>query len=161
MKKITIKFLVALSTFTIGIVVAAVWLINSKSIVFDNMLTEEVMPITALDTTVYSVDFCDLVRNSKQYDGKIVRTQASYYQGADTSSLIDSRCKGWVLPDCNNENVQCEKIWSQLHLGETKVDIVGRYKADTVDPNPFQDGYRVNLLEIFELKSAKPIKILR
>ena len=101
------------------------------------------------------------MQNSEKYDGKIVRIQAFYWQGIDTYALIDSKCEEWLRPSCNRENAPCEKIWNRIRFGNTGVDIVGRYTADIVDPNPNQNGYRVRLFEILELKSAKPARTRR
>ena len=166
MKLITIRVVIALCTFIIGIIFVAVWLVNPAPNVSDIPPIEVKVdipspriPETIPDSTIYSVNFCELVRNPKHYDGKIIRTKASHLQGIDTSSLSDSKCQGWIRPSCNVENAPCEKIWNRIGFGVTKVDIVGRFNADIVDRNPSQNGYRVNLIEILELKSAKPIKV--
>ena len=168
MKKITIRVVVAICTFVIGIIVATAWLVNSVPNVPEIVPVEikvdislPPVPDIAPDLTVYSVNFCDLVQNPKKYDGKIVRTQASHLQGIDTSSLSDSKCKGWVRPSCHSEDAPCEKIWNRIGFGVTKVDVIGRFNADIVDPNSLQSSYRVNLLEVLELKSAKPAKVRR
>ncbi len=168
MKRITIRVAVALCTFIIGIIVAAVWLVSPTPNVSDIPLVEDKVEISTPpiskatpDSTVYSVKFCELIRNSEKYDGKIVRIQAFYEQGIDTSALTDSKCEEWLRPRCNREDAPCEKIWSRIGFNNTRVDIVGRYTADIVDPNPLQNGYHVRLFEILELKGAKPTKTRR
>ena len=166
MKQITIRVVIALCTFIIGIIVAAAWLVNPvpnvpEIVPIEVKIDNPSPPVPEIipDSTVYSVNFCELVQNPKKYDGKIVRTRTSHLQGIDFSSLSDSKCQGWVRPSCRMENAPCEKIWSRIGFGETKVDVIGRFNADIVDPNPGQNGYRVNLLEVLELKSAKPVKV--
>ena len=168
MKQITIKVAVALCTFIIGIIVAATWLVKSVPNASDIPSVENKVEVAALpifkatpDSTVYSVKFCELVRNSEKYDGKIVRIQAFYEQGTDTSALTDSKCEEWLRPSCNREVAPCEKIWSHIRFNTKRVDIVGRYTANIVDPDPNQRGYHVRLFEILELKDAKPAKIRR
>jgi hypothetical protein len=174
MKRITIRVAVALSTFIIGIIVVANWLVIPAPNVSDIPLVENKVEISAPDeipaptvykatpdSTVYSVKFCELIRNSDKYDGKIVRIQAFYKQDIDTSVLTDSKCNEWLRPHCNREVAPCEKIWSRIGFNDTRVDIVGRYTADIVDPNPLQNGYHIRLFDILELKDAKPTKIRR
>lgn len=168
MKHITIRLIIAICTFFIGIIVAATWLFNPVPNV------PEILPIQVKidtqsptvrentpDSTVYSVNFCELLRNPKNYDGKIVRTRASYLRGIDFSSLSYSKCQGRVSPSCNSKNAPCEEIWSRIGVGENEVDVIGRFNADVVDPSSTQNDYRVNLLEILEVKSAKPVKFRR
>lgn len=151
MKRITIRVAVALCTFIIGIIVAAVWLISPASHISD----------ATLDSTIYPVKFCELIRNSEKYDGKIVRIQALYEQGIDTSALTDSDCEEWLRPRCNREDAPCEKIWSDIGLSNARVDVIGRFTADIVDPDPNQNGYHVRLFEMLELKDAKPTRDYR
>jgi hypothetical protein len=165
MKRIPIRVAVALCTFIIGIIVAAIWLVNPAPNISDIPLMEDKVEIPAppiskatIDSTVYSVKFCELIRNSEKYDGKIVRIQAFYEQGIDTSALTDSECEEWLRPRCNREDAPCEKIWSRIGLRNARIDVVGRFTADIVDPNSLQNGYHVRLFEILELKDAKPTK---
>src|SRR5689334_16421064 len=128
MKRLTIRFVIAVSTFIIGIVAAAVWLSKPAPPLSRIQLapTESELPSPSAtpvgpdvpappvskdnhDTTVYSVKLCDLVRESARYDGKLVRTQAFYNQGIDTSSLSDPTCEAWLRPYCAASDKLCEK----------------------------------------------------
>ncbi len=170
MKRIILRVAIAFCTFIIGIsAAAAFWVINFKQSIPDippisiTKVESLVLPVPKAtpDSTVYFVNFCELVRDSKQYDGKIIRTQASHLQGIDSSALTDSKCQGWIRPSCNIKDAPCEKIWSQTDFGETKVEVIGRYNVNVADLNPGQNGHRVNLLEILELKKVKSVKIRR
>jgi hypothetical protein len=165
MKRITIRLIVTLCTFIIGVIVATTWLIRPVPSVPDISLIDVKVDIpspqvskTTSDPTVYSVKFCELIRNSDKYDGKIVRIQTSYRQGIDTSALTDSKCEDWLRPQCDIKEVHCKEIWDRIAFRNLRLDVVGRYTADIVDPNPLQNGYHVRLFEILELKSAKPEK---
>ncbi len=74
MKRITVKIAVAVGTFIIGIAVVAIWLENSKrniptippvDIEVESITTP--IPKATPDLTVYSVKFCELVQNPKQW----------------------------------------------------------------------------------------------
>ena len=166
MRHITIKVIVAICTFIIGIIVAAVWLVSPApnvpdippvDVKVDTPLFEALpVPETIPDSTVYSVQFCELIRNSAKYNGKIVRIKTSYWQGIDTSALTDSKCEEWLRPQCDRKEAPCEEIWKRIGFNNTRLDIVGRYTADIVDPNPLQNGYHVRLFEILELNNANP-----
>lgn len=43
---------------------------------------------------IYSVEFCDLVRGPKQYDGKRIRVSATLITGREYSYLYDPKCIG-------------------------------------------------------------------
>jgi len=168
MKQITLRVIVALCTFIIGSIVAATWLVSPAPNVPDIPLVDikvdippPLVPKTTPDSTVYSVKFCELIRNSDKYNGKIVRIQTSYWQGIDTSALTDSKCEEWLRPQCDSKEAPCEEIWNHIGFNNTRLDIVGRYTADIIDPDPNQNGYHVRLFEIMELKSARQGKIRR
>ncbi len=99
MKRLTIRAAIAVCTFVLGVIAAAVWLSKptpnlSLAPPASNIVEVPAPPAPKVipDSTVYSVKLCDLVRESDRYDGKIVRMQAFYNQGTDTSSLDDSAC---------------------------------------------------------------------
>jgi hypothetical protein len=168
MKQITIRIVVTLSTFIIGIIIVANWLvipephfpdippIDVKADTFAPFISK-VSP----DSTVHSVKFCDLIRNSAKYDGKIVRTQAFYDSDTDTAALTDSRCQEWIRPVCNRKEAPCREIWNRITFDNQRVEIIGRYTADIADPDPLQNGYHVRLFEILELKDTKSSKARR
>jgi hypothetical protein len=122
-------------------------------------------PLTNADPTIYTVKFCDIFRDPKRYDGKIIRIKAFYWQGIDTNALEDSACKEWMRPTCSNAHkAECEsafdriiKVMDESNGSMTKIDVIGRYTDDIIDPDPFQQG-RVHLFEIIELKTAKSTK---
>jgi len=172
MKRLTIRVAIAAWTFIIGVVTAillnlpatnlsAVTLMGSK---FDVPIVS--VPEAIPDTTIYSVKFCDLVRKSKRYDGKIVRIQAVYWQGIDTSSLGDSRCDASIRPTCSTTNESCWKTWESvfkiLLYGQTfegTIDAIGRYTADAKDPDPFQGNRHEHTFEILKLEKVEPMPL--
>ncbi len=147
MKRLTIKVAIALGTFIIGIIAVTLWLYKPAN----------------QDTVVYSVKLCELARNSSRYDGKIVRMEAFYYQGEDTASLHDPACEEWLRPTCAVFDQQCSEMWGRISNAlrsaqsfRVRVDVVGRYSSDAVDPVLNQGGRHVRLFEIMELKGAQP-----
>jgi hypothetical protein len=183
-KRVIARITIAACTFIIGIVAATVWLnkpvpqlSRTQQASAESMLPSPAeapdlsaptspAPQDSLDSAVYSVKLCDLARDSKHYDGKIVRIRAFYNQGVDTSSLDDSACDSWLRPSCASSDKSCEKIWDRItkvllsdHSFRVRVDVVGRYIADVEDIDPNQGGSHVHLFEILELKGAQPAKV--
>ena len=181
MKRVTVRVAIAACTFVIGVAAAAIWLSRPApplsrarpATVEPRLPTPSEPdaptpsePNAPLDSTVYPVKLCDLVRDSNRYDGKLVRVRAFYNQGIDTSSLDDSACDAWLRPSCAGSAEACEKIWDRVlkafrngHTFKVRVDVVGRYTADVEDPDPNQGGSHIHLLEILELKDAQPVKV--
>jgi hypothetical protein len=70
-----------------------------------------------------------------------------------------------MRPTCRNAHkAECEsafdriiKVMDESNGSMTKIDVIGRYTDDIIDPDPFQQG-RVHLFEIIELKTAKSTK---
>ena len=172
MKRVTTRIAIAFCTFIVGVIAAAAWLskpapnlslVPSPNSEFD--ISAPPIPEATPDSTIYSVKLCDLVRDSKRYDGKIIRTQAFYEQGVDTSALTDSACEAWLRPSCAATDASCEKVWDRItkvlissQSYRVRIDVIGRYTDDMVDPNPLQGGSHVHMFEILELKGAKPAK---
>ena len=165
MKRLITKLAVAVCTFLIGISATAIWLHK-----FDpNASHIPPFPIPAASQmtskeTMYSVTLCELIQDSARFDGKVVRLQAFYNQGIDTASLDDSECDALVRPSCASSDESCQKIWERIVRAErsgntyrVRVDAIGRYTADVVDPNPLQGGAHVHLFEILELTNVSPV----
>lgn len=134
MKHLRIKIIIAAFTFVVGVSAAAIWLIKFKP-----------------DTNVYSVSFCDLMRDSKLYDGKVIETVASYQQGYEASFLINSDCKGSITNTCSLDSESCNKLFNTLansaELNQTRI-IQGRYHDSAYDDF---DGY-VHQIEVLQVK---------
>src|SRR5207248_9262933 len=100
MKRFAVRVAIAICAFIVG-VAAVIWLnvpepnlslvssVNNESVINKTRDIIDTRPQIAdaiPDSTIYSVKFCDLVRDSQRYDGKVVRTQAFYVQGVDTTA---------------------------------------------------------------------------
>jgi hypothetical protein len=149
MKRSLIRITIAVCTFIIGVAATLLWLHKPSH-------------RAVSDSTVYSVSFCDLARNSNFYDGKLVRTQTFFMQYVETSSLKDSECEAWMRLSCAADTETCEQIWNGIlkvmnssRTSRVKIDVVGRYIAYTEDPQN-KDGAHVHLFEILELKGVEP-----
>src|SRR5207237_8676236 len=112
MKRLTSGIAIAICTFFIGVAVAMIWLRHIEMTPIttpakSNILAPQAVP----DSMVYSVQLCDLVRDSTRYDQKIVRIQAIYQNDTDTSALVDPDCVGaWLRPTCDIKNSSCNEI---------------------------------------------------
>lgn len=121
------------------------------------------------DPNIYTVNFCDVFREPKRYNGKIIRIKAFYNQGIDTSSLSDSSCKEWMRLYSHSvyekEGAEAfnriRKVMDFNQSNRTRIDVIGLYTDDIVDPDTNQNGYHIHLFEVIELKSAKPAKLSR
>ena len=122
---------------------------------------------TTLDPTIYPVSFCDLIRDARRYDQKLVRVQVMYDSGVDTSSLFDPTCAGvdaWIRPTCSTSEA-CHEIYRMIEKarrdaghpweGKVKLEVTGRYYASALDPAPTQGFRKVHVLEMIEGKDAK------
>ena len=78
--------------------------------------------ITALDSSkIPTVSYCDLIKNARAYDKKIVRVRAIYFSGFEKIYLYDDRCEANQPPSAP-ENVPAE-TWAQFDKSfETKGD---------------------------------------
>ncbi len=139
MKHLRINIIISVFTLIIGVVAVTFWLIKSKP-----------------SSNVYSISFCDLMRESKHYDGKVIETKVSYQQGYEASFLIDSDCKGSITTTCplDLDKEFCDKIFNSMDKytksSQVKFTVIGRYYDSKYDSF---DGY-VHLIEILEVKDT-------
>ena len=71
--------------------------------------------------TIPTVEFCDLVRKAADYDGKQVRTRATYFSGFEMSSLGNP--KG---PSCDAKSMVWAEFDQSIH-SESKPEIIKRF----------------------------------
>lgn len=118
-----------------------------------------------LDTNIYSVTFCDLVRDANHYDGRLVRVQVIYSSGVDTAILTDPACDvgdAWIRPACSG---RCSEIYGMIErkrqeaghprMGKVRLEVVGRYYASAFDTNPNQSLRKVRMLYMKEINDAR------
>ncbi len=106
MKHLTIRFIVALITFIIGIAVAAIWYISRapqptkpENLVGMSSSTEQQIPTVA---------YCELVREPQLYLGKMVRVRAIMY--VDWTGFIHNR----VIYDLVNCSGEANHVWVEF-----------------------------------------------
>jgi hypothetical protein len=152
MKRLTIRIAIACCTFIVGVVAASVWFGKPAPI-----------PTATPDPTVYSVALCDLVRDAKRFDGKIVRIQAFSEQGTEDGTLTDSACKAYLHPFCAATDGSCMEIMDRLtevrissNSFRLRIDVVGRYADDMAPPGTPQSDSHPHAFEMLELKEARP-----
>lgn len=143
MKRFRTKITISIITFAIGIFAVAIWLVKFKS-----------------DSNIHSVEFNTLMRESKNYDSKIVKIQATYVQGYEASFLTDSNRKEFITATCFLENESCKKIFDSLHNSLEKQEniiVIGRYHDSEYQE---YDGY-VHTINILEVKPINTLQITK
>ena len=170
MKQFSLRLLIALSTFIIGVTTSMLWVLHRAP-------EYPVVPVLEIDTplskalpdmAVYSVSFCDLISDPHRYDRKLVRAQAI------VETTIDS---GWELTDdtCGRADVWMKivdaqepsdksdavllasgKLYTAVRnlrlkghfLPRVNIDFIGRFYAEN----------KLNQMVILDIKDAKPAK---
>ena len=98
MQPLTLKLAIAAFLFVVIIWAFGFWFISqmpvNPQIPVAKAEIEMPPPEAALDPTVYSVPFCELLRNSTQYNRKLIRTRAVFDNGVDWASLRHDDCPG-------------------------------------------------------------------
>jgi len=83
MKGLISKITILILAFAIGISAVYIWIVKFYP-----------------DPNVYSVEFHDLMRESKSYDGKIVKIQALYIQGHEASFITNPNREKPITVSC-------------------------------------------------------------
>jgi hypothetical protein len=179
MKRITLRIAVAVSTFLIGVSIWALSQCRLKPRVPYSETQVTLQQGSIAEGSAQRVNLCALVRDSYYYDGKTVRLEAFYIRGKHNVSLRESGCDVWVRPSCAARDQSCAEIWEAIgktplryissvggggihrdHLkiedwgGGVRIDVIGRYQADAIDPDVSQGGRHVHLFEIMQLKNT-------
>ena len=149
MKSLKTNLIVAAYSLIIGILTVKVWFIMPA-------------PEVPSDPTVYSVQLCSLITNPNQYDGKLVRLKALYYQGVERLHLADyDSCLGQLRATYFSQE-EHQKAMQQIIITRfpdvAKVDLIGRFTAKIPDPNPPQQKQNIQFLEIHELKGVEVVR---
>jgi hypothetical protein len=142
MWRFTPRITVAVLTFIIGIAVTMIWFIYNSRI--DRSVARYVPPNTSLT-------LCDLIRNSSDYDSKIVRVRAMLV-GYHEIVLYDSNCKSeenYVRADFDSTSRQklIDAISTLNGVGflhgnfEARVVLTGRFEKlqDKDDKNKVEE----------------------
>ena len=113
------------------------------------------------DSNIYPVEFSELMRESKNYDGKIVEIKASFLQGFEAMFLTgkDHKEAKMEYPNINEvisakcllAEESCRKVFDSLHESQErqeKITVIGRYRDSEYQE---YDGY-IHKIEILEVK---------
>lgn len=117
-----------------------------------------------------TVPFCELLRNSAQYDKMIVRTQATFFRNMENQTLEASGCVSenpyvWVEFDpayVYTEEAIKSKFQQSLcpsqpcPTGTARVTVVGRFDGPEDGPYGHLDGYRLRF-SVIRLETVEPI----
>jgi hypothetical protein len=143
MKRFRNRIIISILTFALGVSAVAIWLVKFKS-----------------DPKIYSVEFCDLMRESKNYDGKIIEIQVSYEQWDHGSVFTDSNCKELVNATSSLGEESWKKVFNSLHESlerKEKITVIGRYHDSEYRRHW---GYR-HEIDILEVKPVNTLKIIK
>jgi len=93
-----------------------------------------------------TIKFCDLIRDSGKYNGKLVRVRATWIYGYEWSYLHCLDCEGKVWEDTSNIDEQSEKAIKHMpkYAGIVNVDVEGVFRAGGTFGH--LNGYRYQLI---------------
>lgn len=149
MRRITVWLLITAVTFALGVGVA-VFYIKSRSLHEQRSLLIVKQPET--------VNFCDLVVNPNEYDGRFIRVNAPFFRGIHGSSFHDMKCGGFESQTgvtFTNETVdESQKIIDAApgDMWFKKLNIIATGTFYKVTPNRMSDRVADNTSYIFKIK---------
>jgi len=131
-------------------------------------------------TDAYNVAFCDLLKQSDKYDGKIVRFRAKYISTFEVSALVDGNCTdkdNRVWADFDRESVKCftlpdvlKKVEEQVYccmyadlssIRETEMLVTGVFLKPNGQGYGHDNNYRFKftIKSVQEVAATKTIKV--
>ena len=148
MKRIVLGVVVAICTFFVGIGLDRLFA-SAYSKVWPNIPVLAVAP----DLTVYQVEFCELIQQPGEYDGKIVRVNVrrGMVNGTILGLLGANACSGFVRTECPADGT-CDLVPNLIgHTENAKVDmeIIGKFRAD--------DFWNDHVIEVRKVNEIKPL----
>jgi hypothetical protein len=120
MKRITLKFAIALLTFIIGISAASLWIIYREP-------SDSLHHINAVADS--PILFCDLIQNARQYNSKTIRVRA-FLVGRHAIWLYDPRCSNEILVEF--DPISRRKLFDALDAIVDPAGIRGFFRADVI-----------------------------
>jgi hypothetical protein len=139
MKRTTVWLFITLLTFTLGVTAAFLYLKFNSSNEQNKENTTNLAPSNFAKETaeIQTLDFCELSNNPEEYDGKVVRLNATLEFGIEGAWFSYSKCfttKGTTLVFSKNE-----KIWKPVETArkqkthepwanKVSVTVVGKFK---------------------------------
>lgn len=148
MHRFTLRLVVALITFTLGVIASAVWVVYRFSPVVkrEESRTYQSSSVgSAALSEIPTAAFCDLLAHPADYKQKVVRTQADLFSYDDTLTLSDS--SSCALPDpmvgleldtsfqYDLSDKAQKEVYNLIHpegareYGRSRVVIVGRFEG--------------------------------
>jgi hypothetical protein len=121
------------------------------------------------DSNIYPVEFSELLRESKNYDGKIVEIKASFVQGYEAMFLTGKDhkeaetgldIKEVISAKCLLAEEPYRKVIDSLHESQErqeKIIVIGRYRDSEYQE---YDGY-VHKIEILEVKPVNTLQTIK
>src|SRR5687768_8178041 len=96
MSSATLKVLISCSLFILIVVSSVAWFIvqipNDPSIPPAKGRLETLPAEAALDPTIYSVPFCDMLKDTTRYHRKLIRTSAIFVNDVDWAYIRNDAC---------------------------------------------------------------------
>lgn len=131
------KITISILTFAIGVATVAIWLVKFKH---------------------HTVDFKELMRDSKSYDGKIIAINTWYVRGVDMNFLTDQNAtvsylnlKETITATCRLGDKSCKRIFDSLEDSlekEESIIVIGRY----YDSEYLEGDKSLHAIDILEVK---------
>ena len=151
--KLVISLLTSVIAFSVGVTVAQWYQKPNQNDVDDDR--------------IYSVDVNTLVSSGDLFDGKMVQVRGHLTPFTDSNlANLDASGAKWIATICVADNKTCSQLRAtrsefddlDAYIGSQEfiVEVVGRYRDDTIDPHPKARGGRVHLLEISDVISVRP-----
>lgn len=175
MHRLTLRLVVALITFTLGVVASAVWIIYhfSPAEKQEEPRSYQSSPIgSATLSEIATVAFCDLLAHPTDYNQKVIRTQADLFSYDHHLTLSDpSSC---VLPDpmvgleldpslqydpsdkAQKEVYDLLRTEGERKYGRSRVVIVGRFEGPIFSKDKRRSKYP-HWFTIMRLEKAEPV----
>ena len=98
MRPTNLRLTIAASLFVVIVAELGFWYISqipeNPQLPIVKTQIEMPPPEAALDPTIHSVPFCELIKNASQYNRKLIRTHAIFDNGIDWASLRHDDCSG-------------------------------------------------------------------
>lgn len=172
MRRLSVRLMVALLTFGMGVVVAGFWFAYRLPAVETLGLPlcagppkyeTTSVPCSGTDFSALSdlpvIPYCDLVRNSSNYDNQIIRVRGIYYFNMENSALENPACRSqdawtWVVAEpYSNFDRSSEPLKRNQ---PAQVVFLGRFFGPDKQGYGHLNGYRFKL-SVMRVEEMKPL----
>lgn len=172
MRRLPVRLMVLLVTFGIGVVVDGFWFAYRLPAVVTLSLPlcagppkyeTTSVPCSGTDFSALSglpvIPYCDLVRNSSNYDNQIIRVRGIYYFNMENSALDDPDCRSqdawtWVQSEPYSNFGQSSEPLKRNQPAQ--VVFLGRFSGPDKPGYGHLNSYRFKL-SVMRVEEIKPV----